>query len=90
MRHASLTMSYHGGKFEAAYLYFPRRPGDKSVRTERPADGLVVDYAADGRAIGIEILSKSKTCLESLNRVLKSMHHEPLGEEDLRPLLAAG
>jgi hypothetical protein len=49
-----LEITYRQGKAFAAYLYLDRRPGDASGRTERHGN-WIVDYAHDGRAIGIEI-----------------------------------
>ena len=88
MKRASLEVTYRKGKPLAAYLCLPRRSGDKSVRTERPVQGLVVDYAADGRPIGIEIISPQKVNLRSLNRVLRAIRQSPLARRDLAPLLA--
>lgn len=55
MRHSNLEVTFRKGRPLAAYYYLPRRDGDTSVRTERADGGLVVDYTADARAIGIEI-----------------------------------
>jgi hypothetical protein len=52
--------------------------------------GLIVDYAADGRAIGIEISAPKATTLETFNRVLATANIEPIAAEELQPLLAAG
>ena len=41
----------------AAYYYLPRGSDQKSVRTRRVEPGLIVDFGADGQAIGIEILA---------------------------------
>lgn len=60
-----------------------------SVRTERSDGGLLVDFAVDGRAIGVEITSPSKLDLSQLNRVLARLGHEAARPEDLAPLVAA-
>ena len=54
MKHSYLDVTYRKGRALAAYLYRPRRDGDTSHRTEQVAGGLIVDFAADGRPIGIE------------------------------------
>ena len=59
----SLEVSASGGRVLAGYLTFGRRPGDSSARTAQPEPGIAVDYAADGRAIGLEITAPSKVTL---------------------------
>ncbi len=75
----------HGEPF-AAYLSLDRRPDDVAARTEKVAEGLVLDRAEDGRPIGIEITSPRRASLEELNRVLRSVHLEPISPRDLAPL----
>ena len=89
MKHAYLEVSYRKGKPLAAYYYLPRRGGDRSVRTERAEGGLVVDYAPDGRAIGIEITSPSRLDLSLINRLLERIGQRAAAPEDLAPLVAA-
>jgi hypothetical protein len=50
MNHRYLEVTFRNGKVLAAYLYLPRNPGDVSVRTVRYGEGLLIDFAADGRA----------------------------------------
>jgi hypothetical protein len=86
-----LEVTYRRGRPLAAYVSLPRKAGDKSVRTEQPFPGIVVDYAADGRPIGIEITSPKAVKLNNLNRVLDGMKQGKLSESDWAPLtLAAG
>jgi uncharacterized protein YuzE len=89
MENRYLEVTYRNGKPLAAYLYLPRNPGDVSVRTERHSDGLLIDFAADGRAIGIEITAPSKLSLETLNRALAAVNQHPATAADLGPLAAA-
>jgi hypothetical protein len=84
-----LQVTYRKGQPLAAYLYLPRKIGDKSVRSVKCGDGLVLDYAVDGRPIGLEISVPRSTTLESLNRALASAQIEPLSAEEIQPLLAA-
>lgn len=81
-----LEVTFRSGKPLAAYLYLPREPGDVSVRTERHEGGLLVDFAADGRAIGIEITSPSQVSLETMNRALTAVEQAPISAEDLGPV----
>ena len=66
----SVEITRHG-KPIAGYYYLPRRPGQKSYRTERLNAGLLVDYNRSGRAIGIEITAPAKISLAKMNRVLR-------------------
>lgn len=84
-----LEVTFRDGKPIAAYLYLPRRPGDRSARTERRDSGLIVDFAADGRPIGLEITSPARTTVSLLNHVLVSLNQEPVSSRDLAPLAAA-
>ena len=89
MHQRYLEITFRNGKPLAAYLYLPRNTGDKSVRTEQPEPGIIIDYAADDRAIGIEILNPSSTSAESINHILTSIHQPPASIEELNPLVAA-
>lgn len=73
------------GKILAGYLYLPRNEQDRVDHSSKAQDGLVVDYAADGRAIGIEITSPSLFSLESLNRLLKELGQPALQGRILAP-----
>jgi len=88
MKHSYLEVTFRKGRPLAAYFYLPRRDGDRSVRTER-VGGLVVDFASDGRAIGIEITSPSRLVLGELNQLLSTLGQDPVVPEDLAPLAAA-
>lgn len=89
MKHAYLEVTYRKGRPLAAYYYLPRQTDDKSARTEETERGLLVDYAADGRAIGIEITNPSRLDLAQLNHLLVRIGQEPAARDDLAPLLAA-
>jgi uncharacterized protein YuzE len=89
IKHPFLEVTYRQGKPLAAYLYLPREPGDKSHRTVKVEPGLLIDYAADGRAIGIEITSPSRVTLAGINEALARVNQEPLAPRDLTPLVAA-
>ncbi|MHC4294159.1 MAG: DUF2283 domain-containing protein [Planctomycetota bacterium] len=82
-----LEMTYRHGKVLAGYLYLPRRAGDEAVRSQKAAPGLVVDYATDGRPIGIEVTAPSVVSLETINQILAELHQETLNKEELAPLL---
>lgn len=89
MKQSYLEVTYRKGRPLAAYFYLPRREGDTSVRTESDANGLLIDYAADGRPIGIEITSPDAVDLVRLNALLGRLGCQPATPDDLLPLAAA-
>jgi hypothetical protein len=89
MSQRHLEITFRRGKPLAAYLYLPRRADDRSARVEELAPGYLVDRAADGRPIGIELASPGRVTLEDLNRVLAALGLVPLTAEDAAPLVAA-
>ena len=89
MREPYLEVTFRHGRPLAAYYYLPREVGAKSVRTRRVEPGLVIDYASDGSAIGIEITAPTQLSLPTLNAVLAELGHAPASEADLAPLAAA-
>lgn len=89
MNEPYLEVTYRHGRPLAAYLYLPREPRDRSVRTEQVAPGLVVDFRKDGRPIGIEITAPGRVSLAAMNRVLRGLGLPPAKRADLSPLLAA-
>jgi hypothetical protein len=49
-------------------------------------DGLlIVDYAASGRPLGVEITAPYAVPLERFNRMLAELGEPPLEEQDYRP-----
>ena len=85
MRKSYLEVTFRNGKPLAGYVYLPRLPGDLSVRTEKRDGGLIVDYAADGRPIGIEITSPHHASLAVINEVISRVD-EPASFTDMAPL----
>ncbi len=89
MKEPYLEVTFRHGQPLAAYLYLPRKAGDKSYRTSKKAPGMVVDFEQGGRAIGIEITAPTKIAIADLNRVLSEIGAPPITAEDLAPLPAA-
>jgi len=89
MNDSYLEVTFRHGRPMAAYYYLPRRTKDKSYRTRRVEPGLVIDFARDGRPIGIEIVAPDKLTLIAFNRVLRKLGFSPLKRADLAPLMAA-
>ncbi len=85
MRKSYLEVTYRKGRCVAAYVQLPRKASDRSVRTEKRAGGLVVDYASDGRPIGIEITSLSRPSLAAINQII-SLVDEPASLIELSPV----
>ena len=84
-----LEVTFRRGRPIAAYYYLPRETNQKSVRTRRVEPGLVIDFTADGQAIGIEITTPAKVSLAALNAVLRELGHPLASQADLAPVLAA-
>jgi hypothetical protein len=83
-------VTYRKGRPFAAYLHLSHSTGEKSARTAASPDGLlVVDYAATGRAVGIEITAPEAVPLERLNQLLAELGEVPLAEQDYKPVRAA-
>jgi hypothetical protein len=85
MKKSYLEVTFRNGKPQAAYLYLPRHSGDVSTHTEKQEGGIVVDFAADGRPIGIEITSPRSVSISAINRIV-SLVDEPARPADLAPL----
>ncbi len=84
-----LEVTYRAGRPIAGYFCLPRREGDRSAQVECADGGLVVDFALDGRPIGIEITSPALLDLSRFNALLAGLGQELVTREDLAPLLAA-
>ena len=89
MKEPYLEVTFRHGRPIAAYYYLPRDANHRSARTRRVDPGLVIDFTAEGQAIGIEITTPAKISLAALNAVLKELGHAPASQADLAPVLAA-
>ena len=89
MKDRYLEITFRKGKPLAAYLYFPRSVGAKSVKTKPMGEGLLVDYGADGQPIGLEITAPGRVSLDQINAVLEGLGLPPMGPGELAPLQAA-
>ena len=49
----------------------------------------MIDFRADGQAIGIEITAPTNVSLAELNGVLRELGHSPASPADLAPVIAA-
>lgn len=89
MKDRYLEITFRKGKTVAAYLYLPREPGQKSQRTEKAGNGLLIDYGESGQAIGIEITAPSQISVDVLNEILTKLNLRPIEPSEMSPLLAA-
>jgi uncharacterized protein YuzE len=89
MKQPYLEVTYRKGRALAAYFYLPRGAKQKSVRTRQVDRGLIVDFAANGKPIGIEITAPEQLTLATLNRLLRELGCAPVRRADLAPLRAA-
>jgi len=89
MKTCYLEVTYRQGKPVAAYYYLPRVAGQRSVRARRVEPGLLIDYAKDGRPIGVEITAPAGLSISAFNRVLRELGVPPVRREDIAPLVAA-
>ena len=91
MRERYLDVTFRKGKVLAAYFYLPRNPGEKSQRTERYGEGILIDYGQADRPIGIEFTAPDQisALLQELNQVLTQQNIPPVQPNELIPLLAA-
>jgi hypothetical protein len=89
MKRAYLEVTFRKGKPIAAYLYLPRGTGTKAVRTVEVRPTILVDYAASGSPIGLELTAPEVVDAATVNDVLREIGAEALTVEDLAPLRAA-
>lgn len=85
----SLQITYRKGKPFAAYIYLAHAPGTKSARTEQVGPELLIDYAADGSPLGIEIISPGYVTEEEIKEAFDRLGLEPPPADELAPLRAA-
>jgi len=88
MKCRCLEITYRKGAPVAAYFYLPRQEEDFSARAESAENGLLIDFAADGRAIGLEITAPRKATLAGFNSALAKAGQGPVLPDDIAPLLA--
>jgi uncharacterized protein YuzE len=85
----SIQVTYRKGRPFAAYIYLQRKPGQKSARTERVSDDVLIDYSADGTAIGIEVVAPGHVSIQEINEAFDRIGLARPQPDELRPLQAA-
>lgn len=89
MKNKYLEITYRKGKVMAAYLYLPREVGEKSLRTEKFIEGILIDYGKFNQPIGIEITDPRKIRANIINEILSRIENISVQAEDFAPLLAS-
>lgn len=82
MKQRYLQVTYENGRPLAAYLYLPREAGAKSIRVQRVAKGILIDYAESGKPIGVEITAPAAASLSEINAVLARIGERPLTRKE--------
>lgn len=88
MKDRYLEVTFRKGKPLAAYLHLPRKPGARSVRSEKAGHGIVVDFGENGEVIGLEITAPGACTVAEINDVLERLGHGRIGSEELSPVAA--
>ena len=78
MKDIYLEVTYRDGSPWVAYLYLPRKEGDKSDRCIEVEPDMVLDINAEGKLIGIELVTPELVTLEGVNGVLDSYAFPPV------------
>jgi len=83
MRERSIEITFRKGKPFAAYVYLLRYVGVKSSRTVEAVPGVLVDYAASGEPIGLEITAPTHVTAAQVNIVLEMLGLDAMAPEEL-------
>ncbi|GAC1545576.1 MAG: hypothetical protein NVS3B10_09640 [Polyangiales bacterium] len=89
MKRPYLEITFRAGKAFAAYLYLPRATGAKVARTAKARPGVLVDYDATGRPMGLELTNPPSIDAATVNDVLVELGLSALDPIELAPLRAA-
>lgn len=89
MKRYTLEVTFLHGQALTAYYDLGAGSDVASVRCRRLDPGLIVDYDADDRPLGIEITAPRKLSLEAFNRVLGELGLPEVSDAELAPLRAA-
>jgi hypothetical protein len=89
MKQRYLEVTFRRGKPFAAYLYLPRAPATKAVRTTDEGHGLRVDFDDAGTPIGVEITAPHAVTVADINTVLARLGLSPVPIDEWAPLRAA-
>ena len=85
----SIEVTYRRGRAIDAYVSYGNGAPRKCHSTLEAAPGLIVDFARDGKPIGLELVSPGTSTLAAVNRVLRAVGLPPLRRADFAPLRVA-
>ena len=89
MKPPSVEITYRRGRPVAAYISWASSATAKCHATKEAAPGMIVDFARNGRPIGLELAVPRAATLAGVNRVLRSVGAPPLRPSDFSPLRVA-
>ena len=89
MRPISIQMTYRKGKPFAAYIDLGGQAGERSVLSEEVGVGIVADFAEDGRALGIEVVSPDNVTVDEILEVFDRLGLGRPTADELAPLVVA-
>lgn len=88
MKQRYLEVTFRKGKPLAAYLYLPRPPGARAVRTSDAGRGVKIDYDTREIPIGVEITAPAAITVDELLALLATLGIDQLDRDELAPLAA--
>ena len=86
MKENYLEITFRKGKLLAAYLYLPRETGERSQKTVKYKNGIIVDYGKFDRPIGIEFTAPGQINIKTINEILTNLKFSEVKSEDFAPL----
>lgn len=89
MKSISLQVTYRKGRPSAAYIWLDHRPGTKSTRSVEWKPDLIVDFAADDRPIGVEVVDPENVTTADIFAVFDGLGLARPDAADLVPLASA-
>jgi hypothetical protein len=84
-----IEASFRGGQMVAAYIHLASNHDLRSARCDRVEPGLIIDFSADGRPIGIEVTMPRMITLATVNEALSSLGLRGMTAVEFSPLRAA-
>lgn len=83
-----LQVTYRKGRPFAAYIHLGQGARQRSIRSEEFAPEVVVDFGAEGRPLGMEIVSPEVTSVEDVLKVFDQLGLGRPQAGELAPLVA--
>jgi hypothetical protein len=81
-----LDVTFERGTPLAAYLHLDPARGASPAHRVAVRPSVLVDYAADGSPIGLELTAPERTDVAAVNDVLRTLGVAPIGPAELAPL----